>query len=138
MDYQIKAHQTNTKRVAMKIEKIHKNLKSDNLEAIQLYELGFSVAEIANIQNRTPSSISSAILRARRRSPNSAKLHKKYNFLSEKTKLNIKTGSIVPAIMADLCPDVQKWIITKTLEGGYDSIAFFFTDLVGEAYFADQ
>ena len=122
----------------MKTEKNGAKVKPENTHAVDLYLLGYSIAEIAQLQNRETGAISSAIHRARKRKPNAEKLKKQYNFMANKTKLNIKTGSIVPAIMADLCPDVQKWIITKTLEGGYDSIAFFFTDLVGEAYFADQ
>lgn len=122
----------------MKTKNAHGNLKPENKNAIILYELGFSVAQIANIQDRIPGAVSSAILRARRRSPDAVKYQKKYNFLSDVKKYNVKAGALIPAITEDLCLDIQKWIVTKTVEGNYDSIASFFTDLAGEAYFADQ
>ena len=122
----------------MNIKNQHGNVKSENTNAIILYQLGFSVAQIANIQDRFPGTISSAILRAKKRSPDAFTSQKKYNFASERQKHKIKSGSLIPTITQDLCSDIQRWIITKTIEGKYDSIASFFTDLAGEAYFADQ
>jgi len=135
---QIKAHQTKAKRAAMKLKKRSGNVTDENSNAVDLYIRGFSVSEIASIQNRLPGTVSSALLRARRRSPDNIKLKTKFSFSSAQTKFKIKTGSILPAITEDLCTDVQKWIIEKTLEGNYETIASFFTDLVAEAYFADQ
>ena len=135
---QIKAHQIKAKRAAMNIEKINGNTNPENIDAVNLYMLGFSVTQISDIQGRQKNAISSAILRARRRSPDNLKLQKKYNFVSERTKLNVKTGALTPTITQELSADVQKWILTKTINGGYESIASFFTDLVAEAYFADQ
>lgn len=135
---QIKAHQTKAKRAAMKQEEHHGNITAENLNVLNMYSDGFSVAQIADIQNRSRGAISSVLLRARKRSPDDIRLQRKFSFSSEKTKFKIKTGSILPAITEDLCTDVQKWIIEKTLEGNYETIASFFTDLVAEAYFADQ
>ena len=122
----------------MKLEKIHKNVNPENLSAVELYLIGFSVTEISRMQKRSVGAISSAICRAKKQSSNDIKYQKKYNFASERTKFAIKTGALIPTISKDLSTDVQKWILEKTLEGNYENIASFFTDLVAEAYFADQ
>lgn len=122
----------------MKTEKNGAKVKPENTHAVDLYLLGYSIAEIAQLQNRETGAISSAIHRARKRKPNAEKLKKQYNFMANKTKLAIKAGSLIPTITEELCPDIQKWVLQKTAEHNYDSIASFFTDLAAEAYFADQ
>lgn len=122
----------------MQTKKKGSPMKSENVTAINLYLNGQSVSEIAKHQNRAPSAISSAIARQKKRTPEVKELQKEYNFMAHKTKLGIKIGALTPIIMEDLCPKIQKWVLQKTLEDNYDSIASFFTDLAAEAYFADQ
>jgi len=122
----------------MKEASPQKNVKPENATAVNLYLLGYSVTQISKMQDRTAASIASAIQRARRRTPEIKDLKKQYNFVAEKTKLDIRVGALIPTITHELCPKIQKWVLQKTLEDNYDSIASFFTDLAAEAYFADQ
>lgn len=114
------------------------HIKPENVTAVELYAAGHSVLEIAQLQNRAATAVSSAIHRQRKRAPDAKQMQKHYSFMSDKTKLNVKAGALIPTITNELCPKVQKWILLKTSKENYDSISSFLTDLAAEAYFADQ
>jgi hypothetical protein len=122
----------------MKTKPSNIHIKTENVTAVELYSAGHSILEIAQLQNRETGAIASAIHRQRKRTPEAKQLQKHYSFMSDKTKLDVKAGALIPTITQDLCPKIQKWILRKTSEENYDSIASFFTDLAAEAYFADQ
>lgn len=109
-----------------------------NKDAVKLYKSGLKISEIAQLQNRPKANVSQAIHLARKREPDCAALKKPFNFDTHARNLNVSTGALGPTLKRELCPKVQKWILDKTVEGNYDTIVCFITDLVAEAYFDDQ
>lgn len=112
------------------------SIKPRTLKIIELHKEGLKVWQIAKKLDVKAPLVASAVRRAQLRGDLPPPTPRPIVGLNDIRRMyQVNTGSIGVSVQAHTTVDVWKFAAEKTIEGGYNTIAEYMTDLLTDAYY---